>query len=53
MAKVIEALVVTKGHPFENEPFFETLDAISLPDPQTAITCTHVEYPTAEKPAAA
>ena len=53
MAKVIEALVVTKGHPFEREPFFETLDAISRPDPQTAINWTHAEHPAAEKPGAA
>lgn len=35
MAQVIEALLVTKGHPFERESFFETIDAIESPTENT------------------
>lgn len=48
MSNIIEALVVTKGHPFEREPFFETLDALQHPDANTTINWTHVEHPAAE-----
>ena len=48
MSTPIQALVVTKGHPFEREPFFQALDAIRKPDPQTVIKWTHVEHPAAE-----
>ncbi|WP_086929338.1 ThuA domain-containing protein [Agarilytica rhodophyticola] len=48
MAQVIEALLVTKGHPFEREPFFETIDAIESPTENTFINWTHVEHPAAE-----
>ena len=34
-------LVITKGHPFEREPFFEMFDAFA------DITWTHVEHPAA------
>ena len=50
MAKDTEILLITKGHPFEREPFFEVFD--SLP----GVGWTHVEHPAAEalfSPAAA
>ncbi len=48
MPKQINALLVTKGHPFEREPFFASIDAMSKPDPDTVIEWTHVEHPAAE-----
>ncbi len=38
---MIEALVITRGHPFEREPFFEMLDAVD------GVRFTHVEQPAA------
>ena len=38
----IRVLLVTKGHPFEREPFFEVFDA------DAGISWTHVEQPAAE-----
>ncbi len=38
----LQALVVTKGHPFQRDPFFSMLEG--MPD----ITCTHVEQPAAQ-----
>jgi type 1 glutamine amidotransferase len=38
----IRVLLVTKGHPFQREPFFEVFDA------DTGIVWTHVEQPAAE-----
>ena len=38
----LEALVVTKGHPFERDPFFAMLEGLS------DIACTHVEHPAAQ-----
>ena len=46
--KVIEALLVTKGHIFDREPFFEMIDALTRPDLDTYINWTHVEQPAAE-----
>ena len=43
----IEALLVTKGHEFEREPFFQMIDALHRPDDQTPIHWTHVEHPAA------
>lgn len=48
MPNAIKALLVTKGHPFEREPFFEMIDAVQHPDPETIISWTHVEHPAAE-----
>ncbi len=38
----INALVVTKGHPFQRDPFFSMLEGMS------GITCTNVEQPAAQ-----
>ncbi len=46
--KIIEALLVTKGHIFDREPFFRMIDALSSPDGDTFINWTHVEQPAAE-----
>lgn len=46
--KRIEALLVTKGHVFEREPFFQMIDALKQPDEDTSIHWTHVEQPAAE-----
>ncbi|MDC0660560.1 ThuA domain-containing protein [Leisingera sp. SS27] len=48
MPTVIEALLVTKGHIFEREPFFEMIDTLSRPGPDIYINWTHVEQPAAE-----
>ena len=48
MTKLIEALLVTKGHPFEREPFFQAIDAVQQPDENTFVNWTHVEHPAAE-----
>ncbi len=44
----IEALLVTKGHVLEREPFFRMIDALTRPDAETHITWTHVEQPAVE-----
>ena len=44
----IEALLVTKGHIFDREPFFEMIDGLVRPDENTVINWTHVEQPAAE-----
>ncbi len=46
--KNINALLVTKGHPFERESFFNMIDQLQYPDQFTEITWTHVEHPAAE-----
>ena len=45
--KRIEALLVTKGHSFEREPFFKMIDALRFHDEETEIHWTHVEHPAA------
>ena len=40
----IKVLLITKGHEFEREPFFQMFDAIG-----NDITYTHVEHPAAQK----
>ena len=44
----IQALLITKGHAFEREPFFKMIDTLKRPDPSTIIKWTHVEHPAAE-----
>lgn len=44
----IQALLVTKGHPYEREPFFQMIDNLERPDEDTHIQWTHVELPAAE-----
>ncbi len=46
--KNIEALLVTKGHTFEREPFFNMIDALSNADSETTIGWTHIEHPATE-----
>lgn len=46
--RVISALLVTKGHVFEREPFFKMIDALAAPEPGVHIDWTHVEQPAAE-----
>lgn len=46
--QTIQALIVTKGHTFAREPFFEMLDAVSTGKPDQFIHWTHVEHPAAE-----
>ncbi len=48
MSNVIEALLVTKGHAFEREPFFQFIDRVKVADPDTLVHWTHVEHPAAE-----
>ena len=48
MPNVIEALLVTKGHAFEREPFFQLIDRVKVADPNTLVHWTHVEHPAAE-----
>ncbi|MBB6429917.1 ThuA domain-containing protein [Algisphaera agarilytica] len=45
--KTIEALLVTKGHSFEREPFFKMIDRLKYPSPGIRIHWTHVEHPAA------
>jgi len=47
MSKFIEALLITKGHIFEREPFFQMIDALQFPDRDTVINWTHTEQPAA------
>lgn len=44
----IEALLVTKGHAFAREPFFQMMDSVAIGKPGTFINWTHVEHPAAE-----
>ena len=46
--RYIEALLVTKGHVFEREPFFQMIDTLKRPDAETYINWTHVEQPAVE-----
>lgn len=48
MSNVIEALLVTKGHAFEREPFFQFIDRVKVASPDTLVHWTHVEHPAAE-----
>ncbi len=48
MANIIQALLVTKGHDFEREPFFQMIDALSAFNQDTFINWTHVEQPAAQ-----
>lgn len=48
MTKQIEALLVTKGHGYAREPFFQMIDTVSGIDPDAAVNWTHVEHPAAE-----
>ncbi len=51
MAETIEALLVTKGHSFEREPFFEMISALRRNSQcgRDAIHWTHVEHPAAQE----
>ncbi len=50
MAERIEALLVTKGHAFEREPFFDMIDALRRDSHGGGETIhwTHVEHPAAQ-----
>ena len=48
MPETIEALIVTKGHAFEREPFFTFLDNTRKANPELLVRWTHVEHPAAE-----
>ncbi len=48
MSQRIEALLVTKGHAFDREPFFQMIDALKHPSPDVLVHWTHVEHPAAE-----
>ena len=43
--RLISALLVTKGHVFEREPFFAMIDALARPTADVHIEWTHVEQP--------
>lgn len=45
---VIETLLITGGHAFERDPFFQMIGALCEPAPGTKINWTHVEHPAAE-----
>ncbi len=44
----IEVLLVTKGHAFDRESFFQMVDALQTTLPDTFLHFTHVEHPAAE-----
>ncbi len=47
MTKDIEILLVTKGHVFEREPFFQMIDDLKVLEDGTSVNWTHVEQPAA------
>jgi hypothetical protein len=47
MTAAVRALVVTKGHPFEREPFLAMFDALA--DASPSIRYEHVEHPEAQQ----
>lgn len=47
MTQTIEALLITKGHVFEREPFFQMIDALGYVEEGIEINWTHVEHPAA------
>ena len=46
--KKIQALLITKGHAYEREPFFKMVQNLKNLDPDLPIEWTHVEHPAAE-----
>ena len=45
---MIETLLVTKGHSFDRESFFQMIDSLQSILPDTSLRFTHVEHPAAE-----
>ena len=47
MTATVRVLLVTKGHPFEREPFLAMFDALA--DASPSIVSEHVEHPEAQQ----
>ena len=48
MTQQINVLLITGGHIFEYQPFFQMIEALQQPTPEVSLNWTHVQQPEAE-----